>query len=71
MTLELEYTTGDFYEVHFDFERGNLGDYNNAPEPHTLEIEAIYNDLGESVNDCTIESYFEQEIYDMVDRLDF
>ncbi len=46
MTIELQYSTGDFYEVEFSFERGDLGDYNNAPEPHTVEIEAIYNDIG-------------------------
>ena len=71
MTAELQYTDGDFYEVHFDFERGYEGSYTQAPEPHTVEINAIYDDLGESVRDCTIQSYFEDEIYYMVDRLDF
>ena len=71
MTVELQYSEGDFYEVEFSFERGDLGDYYNAPEPHTVEIEAIYNDIGELVEDCSIQSYFEDEIYDMVDRLDF
>ncbi len=71
MILELQYTDSDFYEVHFDFERGYEGSYTQAPEPHTLEIEAIYDDTGDLVEDCTIESYFDQEIYDMIDRLDF
>lgn len=71
MTLELQYTDGDFYEVEFDFERGYEGSYTQAPEPHTVEIEAIYDDTGDLVKDCTIESYFDQEIYDMIDRLDF
>lgn len=71
MILELEYTTGDFYEIDFEFERGYEGSYTQAPEPHTIDIYAIYDESGNSVDDCTIKTYFEDEIYYMVDNLDF
>lgn len=68
MTIELEYIDGEYYEIDFRYTKGSLGDYYNAPEPHKVEIEAIYNGLFDLVENKEIYEYFNQEIYDLIDR---
>ena len=66
MIIEVQYIDENYYEVDFDYELGNSGDYNNAPEPHEININCVYNEQGEEVEDPNILDYMEDEAYDYV-----
>ena len=71
--IDIEY---DFvtYECEVIWEKGFAGDYNNAPEPHTVEVIKIYNTETDKFIDYAddIELYdtIDQDVYDMIDRGD-
>jgi len=71
MELELEYTSGEYFTVEFDFSRGSYGTYFDPPEPHDVEIYAVYDEDGVETKDVKIFDYFDEVIYDKINRGDF
>lgn len=66
MELEIQHANGQFYTIDFDFSRGSCGTYFDAPEPHDLEINCIYDEKGVETEDVKIYDYFDQDIYDKI-----
>tara|TARA_R110001606_G_scaffold381470_1_gene542684 strand:- start:1675 stop:1887 length:213 start_codon:yes stop_codon:yes gene_type:complete len=66
MIITREYNEVE-YEVEFNFGFGEIGDYFQSPEPHTIDILSIVDEEGNEVDDADVEFYLEQECYDYVD----
>ena len=51
--------------------KGFAGTYFDAPEEHELTLYDIYDEEGEIVKDKSIYSYFDEEIYDLINAGEF
>jgi len=69
--IELQHNNGTYYTIEFDFTKGFAGTYFDAPEEHELTLYDIYDEEGEIVKDKSIYSYFDEEIYDLINAGEF
>lgn len=74
MVLDIEWDEV-VYEVEFSFELGSSGSYEEAPYPHEVTIESIYDEDGVeySINNLDVEilQYIEDEVYQYVDENEY